>query len=165
MARTKRKIELASSSDPRYILGMGLKGKEVLAEPGTEEATRDYLLSRGSEIDRALVDACKAHNAQALKIAYTLMGKIKEEGSKVKVSIDGSDIAREFIAAKEYLGKAGMGTVPVESGVLHPDIRKVTGQDKDQDDTVRPVGLPEGAITKLSRLPADSDIKGTAIRD
>jgi hypothetical protein len=178
--RTKAKQEYSVRDNPRDILGKEFKVEGEEGDEGEEKpypqsyrgtrneflGTKDYLDSRVNEIDQALVEACKSHNAQALKIAYQIMGKIKEDGAvKVKASIDGKDFAKELLIARRELEKEGMAQVQSKSKLLHNEVREDTGQGEHVDGAVPDVGIPGEVVTGLLGQPADDNTQGETTRD
>jgi hypothetical protein len=56
-------------------------------------------------LDRCLVEACKAGNANAIKLAYQLNGDIDDKNNAQK--IDGTYLARAILLAKRELESEG----------------------------------------------------------
>ncbi len=97
-----------------------------------------YLESRSNAADKALMTACEAGNANALRTFYQLTKRLVEKQEITHKVYDGSFYAKAVLQAERELREESgrISEVQEESTLLRPELRLLTGQDKTGDNTL-----------------------------
>lgn len=137
---------------------------------GSKTQKPETLLNKSkTKITEAFIIKLKSGKASAedYKLAFKILGVMKEEQNinvKVLTGADIADIDRQVRKHYEQSGK-GSGLVRLQGrpSLLHQPLRDVAGQSGVSDQTVQAVGLPEGVDSDVITEPQGDNIKSPSV--